>query len=87
MAWARGSWICVDEKQEGMSAKSVSLTSPPDGYAECLVDLKGRIHTSQQRAILAVNQELVLLYWQIGRDISIRQADQGWLEGNRALSA
>ena len=27
---------------------------------------------------LAVNRELVLLYWQIGRDILARQASQGW---------
>jgi predicted nuclease of restriction endonuclease-like (RecB) superfamily len=38
----------------------------------------GRIHTAQQRATLAVNRELVLLYWQIGRDILARQAAQGW---------
>lgn len=61
-----------------MSVKPVSLTSPPDGYAEWLADLKGRIHTAQQRASLAVNHELVLLYCQIGRDILARQADQGW---------
>ncbi len=55
-----------------------SLTTPPDGYADWLADLKGRIHTAQQRATLAVNRELVLLYWHIGRDILDRQAVQGW---------
>nr|WP_145549611.1 PDDEXK nuclease domain-containing protein [Variovorax boronicumulans] len=54
------------------------LTPTPEGYAEWLADLKGRIHTAQQRAALAVNRELVLLYWQIGRDILARQAAQGW---------
>ena len=56
----------------------ISLTPPPAGYADWLLDLKSRIHTSQQRATLAVNRELVLLYWQIGRDILTRQAQQGW---------
>ena len=56
----------------------ISLTQPPAGYADWLLDLKGRIHASQQRATLAVNRELVLLYWQIGRDILTRQAEQGW---------
>lgn len=56
----------------------VSLTTPPTGYAEWLAELKTRIHTAQQRAALAVNRELVLLYWQIGRDILARQAEQGW---------
>lgn len=61
-----------------MSDQPLSLTPPPDGYADWLADLKGRIHTAQQRATLAVNRELVLLYWQIGRDILARQAAQGW---------
>lgn len=61
-----------------MSDAPASLTTPPEGYGEWLVDLKGRIHIAQQRATLAVNRELVLLYWQIGRDILARQADQGW---------
>ena len=54
------------------------LSPQPEGYADWLADLKGRIHTAQQRATLAVNRELVLLYWQIGRDILARQSQQGW---------
>lgn len=50
---------------------------PPD-YAPWLAELKNRIHAAQQRAALAVNRELVLLYWQIGRDILDRQEQQGW---------
>ena len=61
-----------------MSDSPASLTPPPEGYADWLADLKGRIHSAQQRATLAVNRELVLLYWQIGRDILARQAAQGW---------
>ena len=61
-----------------MSDSPVSLIQPPEGYADWLADLKGRIHIAQQRATLAVNRELVLLYWQIGRDILTRQAAQGW---------
>lgn len=59
-------------------AKPVKLTAPPEGYIDWLADLKTRIHTAQQRAALAVNRELVLLYWQIGKDILARQAAQGW---------
>lgn len=47
-------------------------------YTIWLNDLKQRIHTAQQRAMLQVNKELVLLYWQIGQDILIRQQEQGW---------
>ncbi len=56
----------------------ISLTPPPAGYADWLAELKHRIHTTQQRATLAVNRELVLLYWHIGRDILTRQVQQGW---------
>jgi hypothetical protein len=41
----------------------------PPSYPELLQELKGRIRTAQIRAALAVNRELVLLYWSIGRDI------------------
>jgi hypothetical protein len=50
-----------------MNDAPASLTPPPEGYADWLADLKCRIHTAQQRATLAVNQELVLLYWHVGR--------------------
>ncbi len=49
-----------------------------EGYDRFLGDLKDRIRSAQLRATLAVNRELVLLYWQIGRDILVRQAAQGW---------
>ena len=58
--------------------RPASLTPTPSGYADWLADLKGRIHSAQQRAALAVNRGLVGLYWQIGRDILVRQAEQGW---------
>jgi len=61
-----------------MNDKPVSLASPSEDYVKWLSELKDRIHNAQQRAALAVNRELVLLYWQIGRDILQRQAAQGW---------
>ncbi len=61
-----------------MSEPCIGLTTPPAGYSDWLTDLKGRIHAAQQRATLAVNRELVLLYWQIGHDILTCQAEQGW---------
>jgi predicted nuclease of restriction endonuclease-like (RecB) superfamily len=60
------------EKPEENSAQSFV------GYDEFLTDLKSRIQTAQVRAGLAVNRELVLLYWNIGREILARQAAQGW---------
>lgn len=68
---------------EPSSDLPAGLVPQPEGYADWLADLKGRIHGAQQRATLAVNRELVLLYWQIGRDILARQAQQGW--GTRVI--
>nr|WP_310319750.1 PDDEXK nuclease domain-containing protein [Paraburkholderia terricola] len=47
-------------------------------YAAWLNDLKARVASARQRAALAVSRDLVLLYWQIGRDIAQRQQAQGW---------
>jgi len=47
-------------------------------YEIFLRSLKERIRTAQVRAALAVNRELVLLYWQIGREILTRQEQEGW---------
>ncbi len=57
--------------------KQSSLFSD-DNYADFLNGLKSRIRTAQVRAALAVNQELIHLYWQIGNEILTRQQDQGW---------
>jgi hypothetical protein len=48
-------------------------TAEPAGYAEFLAELKQRIERAQLRASLVVKRELVLLYWQIGREILSRQ--------------
>jgi len=55
-----------------------SLQTMPEDYGHWLNELKSRIHHAQQRAARAVNSEMVLLYWHIGRDILHNQASQGW---------
>lgn len=47
-------------------------------YGSWLKDLKEQIRSAQLRAGLAVNKELVLLYWNIGREILKQQDHQGW---------
>ena len=54
------------------------LSTLPDGYDSWLFEVKTRIRSAQTRAALAVNAELVLLYWQIGREILERQNQRGW---------
>jgi predicted nuclease of restriction endonuclease-like (RecB) superfamily len=47
-------------------------------YAALLASIKERIQNAQVRAAFAVTQELVLLYWAIGKEILSRQNAQGW---------
>ncbi|MBD2231478.1 PDDEXK nuclease domain-containing protein [Phormidium tenue] len=57
--------------------KQTSLFSDAN-YSAFLNGLKTRIRSAQVKAALAVNQELISLYWQIGRDILTRQQTEGW---------
>lgn len=50
----------------------------PDTYNIFLSDLKSRIRTAQVKAALAVNEELIILYWEIGREILLRQQQEGY---------
>lgn len=52
----------------------------PADYAQVLVELKRRISAAQRRAALAVNRELIALYWQVGATIVRRQRTSGWGE-------
>ena len=54
------------------------LLELPAGYAAILADLKDQIRAARLKAGLAVNRELVLLYWRIGRQILEQQRLEGW---------
>lgn len=50
----------------------------PSDYQELLTAVKERIQAGRVRAHLAANQELVRLYWDLGKLIVERQESQGW---------
>jgi predicted nuclease of restriction endonuclease-like (RecB) superfamily len=50
-------------------------------YTTWLADWKKRIQSAQIKAALSVNRELLLLYWELGRDIAIKQESTAWGEG------
>ena len=52
--------------------------SVPRDYRAFLEDLKARIRSAQIRAGLSVNRELIQLYWDIGRAITLKQRSHGW---------
>jgi predicted nuclease of restriction endonuclease-like (RecB) superfamily len=57
------------------------LISNSEVYRDLLANLKNQIRTARVRAGLAVNRELVWLYWRIGKDILTRQRQEGWGAG------
>jgi predicted nuclease of restriction endonuclease-like (RecB) superfamily len=58
---------------------SKSSLMPDEGsYRAFLDDLKTQIRSAQVRAAISINQEMLALYWSIGREILLRQERQGW---------
>ena len=54
-------------------------------YADLLGEIKSRIQAAQTRAVLAVNAELIALYWQVGHMLHARQAEEGWGAGQSQI--
>ena len=50
----------------------------PVGYSNLLADIKARVRAAQLRAVVSVNRELILLYWDIGRIIVEAQKTKGY---------
>ena|SRR3989338_8062657 len=50
----------------------------PTGYPELLEILREKIRSSQIKAALAVNCELISLYWEIGTKILLKQKNESW---------
>ena len=50
-------------------------------YAKFLNELKERIRTAQNKAVLSINAELISLYWDIGRRIVESQEKSVWGKG------
>lgn len=50
-------------------------------YGELLGEIKSRIRQAQVKAIFSVNAEMILLYWDVGRIIHLRQQQKGWGTG------
>lgn len=50
----------------------------PRDYQTFLHTIKTRVQQAQLHAVLAVNRELIFLYWQIGQEIWKRQQELGW---------
>ena len=47
-------------------------------YLQTLFELKTKIQTSQIKAAMSVNTQMIFLYWEIGKTILDRQVMAGW---------
>lgn len=52
-----------------------------DGYQNTLNEIKQKVKSAQIKANLSVNEEMILLYWQIGNIIIERQIQYEWGNG------
>ena len=50
-------------------------------YKKWIVELKDKIRTTQIKAAIAVNRELLNLYWELGREICEKEQKANWGEG------
>ncbi|MCP4349904.1 MAG: DUF1016 domain-containing protein [Desulfobacterales bacterium] len=50
-------------------------------YGNLLNEIKKRIQQAQAKAVLSVNAEMILMYWDIGRIIYNQQQKEGWGTG------
>jgi predicted nuclease of restriction endonuclease-like (RecB) superfamily len=63
---------------EHHSSTAASHPSLPKGYLELLDGIKREVVSARVRTALAVNTEMIALYWRIGRMILDAQQEEGW---------
>ncbi|MGD0664172.1 MAG: PDDEXK nuclease domain-containing protein [Rhabdochlamydiaceae bacterium] len=68
----------MKERKTILSHKQTPAEVIPTGYKVFITDLKGKIRSSQLKASITVNRELIRLYWEIGKDVVERQEQDGW---------
>ncbi len=47
-------------------------------YKIWLINLKNKIRSAQLKASVAVNEQMIILYWEIGKSIVEKQTEQQW---------
>jgi predicted nuclease of restriction endonuclease-like (RecB) superfamily len=65
-------------RRDASYGADVTPSDLPEGYGAFVEALKARIRDAQLKAALAVNRELLTLYWNIGRTIVDRQEAAAW---------
>jgi len=47
-------------------------------YIQWIKELKLKIKAAQSQAVLSINSQLILLYWELGKEISEKQKNSSW---------
>lgn len=63
-------------KKSHAATKKIKISSA--NYTKFITSLKTKIRSAQVNGAIAVNRELVKLYWEIGKDILEKQEREGW---------
>lgn len=66
------------KKKQVVRKKAAADSLSPSGYYKFISQLKDKIRSTQLRAAVSVNKEMVLLYWEIGEEIVNKQKQEGW---------
>lgn len=57
---------------------AASIIEFPEDYSDFLQSIKKQIQTERLKATLSANSALVLMYWEIGKSILLKQRERGW---------
>ncbi len=68
--------IMAKMKEDGLKHINPDLINNDSEYCEWIHELKDRYRSSQIKAAVKVNSEMLLFNWQLGRDLVIRRAEE-----------
>ncbi len=66
------------KREDAMFPATPPKNELPVGYVDVLREIKNRIREARLKTVLAVNSEMILLHWDVGRSILLRQETEGW---------
>src|SRR6185437_9545433 len=55
-----------------------SIINTDKQYKEWLIEIKRKIQVAQIKAAIRVNHELLNTYWELGKEITIKQQQANW---------
>ena len=78
-----GPFVAYQSYSDGkMAGTMTSSVLDLDRYSALLAEAKATVRNAQLRAHVAVNRELIGLYWQLGQLILSRQEVEGGYQGH-----